>query len=207
MEEFTLLFMAISSVTLTEQEDSITWRWTRDGKFSVASAYRCQFRGCFTSLPATKIWRCFVEPKVKFVLWLVLHDKILTADNMLKKHSPCNQTCSLCFCMEETTAHLLTHCNFSEAAWNRVVGLFQLPIYEAFSSAQSPFDWVRLITSTGSKKDKRRNLGILAIFWWTIWKERNRRIFGGKEASVPAVASLAADMIRFTSSALINNDP
>jgi hypothetical protein len=55
MEEFTLLFMAISSVTLTDQENSITWRWTRDEKFTVASAYKCQFRGSFTSLPATKI--------------------------------------------------------------------------------------------------------------------------------------------------------
>jgi hypothetical protein len=99
-----LLFMAISSVTLTEQEDSITWRWTRDGKFSVASTYR------------------------KILSLLVLHGRILTTDNMLKKHWPYNQTCSLCFCMEETTAHLLTHCNYSEAAWNRVAGLFQLPI-------------------------------------------------------------------------------
>jgi hypothetical protein len=54
MEEFTLLFMAISSVTLTDQEGSITWRWTRDGKFIVTLAYKCQFRGSFTSLLATK---------------------------------------------------------------------------------------------------------------------------------------------------------
>jgi hypothetical protein len=98
----------------------------------------------------------------------VLHDRIMTADNMIKRNWHCNLTCSLCFCMEETTTHLLTCCNFSEATWNRVAGLFQLPTYEAFSDARSPSDWVTLISSSGSKRGKRRNLVILAIFWWVI---------------------------------------
>jgi hypothetical protein len=85
MEDFTLLFMAISSVFLTDQPDTITWRWTRDGKFIVASAYRCQFQGTYIILPATKIWKCFAEPKVRFFLWLVLNHRLLTVDNMLKK--------------------------------------------------------------------------------------------------------------------------
>jgi hypothetical protein len=41
IEEFTMLFMALNSVTLTNQEDKITWKWTTDGKYSVASAYEC----------------------------------------------------------------------------------------------------------------------------------------------------------------------
>jgi hypothetical protein len=33
--------MALNSVTLTNQEDKMTWKWTTDGKYSVASAYEC----------------------------------------------------------------------------------------------------------------------------------------------------------------------
>jgi hypothetical protein len=85
MEEFTLLFMALASVALSDQDDRITWRWTRDGKYTVSSAYDVQFRGAYARFPASRVWKCIADPKVKFFLRLVLHDKILTADNMLKK--------------------------------------------------------------------------------------------------------------------------
>jgi hypothetical protein len=84
MEEFTLLFMALSSVTLTEQSNSITWRWTGDGKFSVSSAYDCQFQGSIINFLAAHIWKAKTEPKSKFFTELVLHDKVLTSDNMAK---------------------------------------------------------------------------------------------------------------------------
>jgi hypothetical protein len=43
IEEFTLLFMALSSTQLSNQKDTIHWRWTGNEKFSTASAYECQF--------------------------------------------------------------------------------------------------------------------------------------------------------------------
>jgi hypothetical protein len=44
LEEFTLLFMALSIVELRDNEDSIRWKWTIDGQYMVASAYECQFK-------------------------------------------------------------------------------------------------------------------------------------------------------------------
>jgi hypothetical protein len=85
IEEFTMLFMALESVSLTDQEDSIKWRWTVNDSYSVASAYECQFLGAMINFPATEIWRAKYEQKCKFFAWLVLHDKALTAENMIKK--------------------------------------------------------------------------------------------------------------------------
>jgi hypothetical protein len=79
------MFMALALVALSDQDDRITWRWTRDGKHTVSSAYDVQFRGAYARFPTNRVWKCIAEPKVKFSLWMVLHDKILTADNMLKK--------------------------------------------------------------------------------------------------------------------------
>jgi hypothetical protein len=39
LEEFTLLFMALANIQLTDQKDDIKWNWTIDRKFSVSSAY------------------------------------------------------------------------------------------------------------------------------------------------------------------------
>jgi hypothetical protein len=39
LEEYIILFSALSTVTLSEQADQIFWRWTTSGKYTAASAY------------------------------------------------------------------------------------------------------------------------------------------------------------------------
>jgi hypothetical protein len=57
LEKFTLLFMAISLVVLSNQNDQIYWKWTRDECYSVASAYECQSYGTMIQFPAGAIWK------------------------------------------------------------------------------------------------------------------------------------------------------
>jgi hypothetical protein len=79
--------------------------------------------------------------------------------------------------MNETTSHLLTECNCTEATWNLVADKFNLPGYANLTLLGNPVGWVRQITRTGSRKERKQKLGILITFWWMIWKERNKRIF------------------------------
>jgi hypothetical protein len=62
--------------------------------------------------------------------WLALHDRVLTVDNMIKRHGECNQLCSLCLCMNETTEHLMWQHNFTEAYWNTITQQFHLINYD-----------------------------------------------------------------------------
>jgi hypothetical protein len=120
LEEFTLLFMALSSITLNEQKDVVAGKWTSNGKYSVSSTYECQFLRSIINFPAIDVWKARIEQKCKFFSWLVLHNRVLTTDNMLKRNCPCNQSCSFYLCMDETTPHLLTSCNYTEAVWNLI---------------------------------------------------------------------------------------
>jgi hypothetical protein len=146
--------------------------------------------------PILPVWHAKAEPKCKFFTWLVLHNKLLTADNMLKRNWECNPICSLCLCLHETTEDLLIECNFSEAVWNSVVARFALPDYEVMIGAGGTGDWVQKLLSSGSKSEKRRNLGILFMTWWEIWNERNRRIFDLKLTSATQVSAFAIDRVR-----------
>jgi hypothetical protein len=85
LEEFTLLFMALSNVQLSYQHNIIRWKWTIDGQYIVASAYECQFEGSIVQFPAMSIWQAMTEPKCKFFTWLLMHDRVLTANNMMKR--------------------------------------------------------------------------------------------------------------------------
>jgi hypothetical protein len=55
LEEFTLLYIALSTVVLNDQRDQIIWQWISNVQYTAASAYNCQFTGAMTSFPAKDI--------------------------------------------------------------------------------------------------------------------------------------------------------
>jgi hypothetical protein len=63
-----------------------------------------------------------------------------------------------------------------------------------------PQQWLNFIRRSSSKKDKRIKLGIVLTFWWQIWKERNHRIFEGKEMSANSLAMLTREELNLYSS-------
>jgi hypothetical protein len=66
------------------------------------------------------------------------------------------------------TEHLLIHCDYTEATWNIIAPVFQLPLYGQLPSDAKPNDRISFFMSFGSRKDKRKKLEILFTFWWMI---------------------------------------
>jgi hypothetical protein len=106
------------------------------------------------------------------------------------------QSClPLCFCLQETTEHILTKCNYAEALWNSIAGDFNLPGFDLLNQWGRPVDWVHHLVQNNSKKDRRKALGILFTFWWQLWKEKNRRVFDNYECSIPRLSALLKEDI------------
>jgi hypothetical protein len=134
MEEFILLFMALELVVLNDHKDEISWTWTANGMYYVASAYECQFLGAISPFLAKQIWQAKSEAKCKFFAWLLMHNRVLTADNMSKRNWTCDPFCSFCLCNLETLKHLFSQCNYTEAVSNLTAPRFGL---DNFSSDES----------------------------------------------------------------------
>jgi hypothetical protein len=64
--------------------DWFVWRWTRDGPYSVSSAYRSFFIGMSSLLGAKELWKASALPKVKFFFWLALHGRIWTGERRMR---------------------------------------------------------------------------------------------------------------------------
>jgi hypothetical protein len=77
IQEYILLYLALSTVQLTDHSDEIKWNWTMSGKYIVSSTYECQFQGSIGTFPATHIWKAMAEPKCNFFAWLAMHAKSL----------------------------------------------------------------------------------------------------------------------------------
>jgi hypothetical protein len=86
VREFVSLWHSISSThSLNDLDDTISWRWSADGKYSSSSAYKIQFSTNFCKIKFNPIWKAKIEPKCRFFVWTLLHNKILTADNLQKR--------------------------------------------------------------------------------------------------------------------------
>ncbi|WVZ49014.1 hypothetical protein U9M48_000396 [Paspalum notatum var. saurae] len=103
--KFFSLWDLLQEVQLSNQDDCIRWKWTAEGTYSSKSSYLAQFRGSFCSFQGNAIWNAHAEDKHKFFMWLLVQAKVLTADKLALRHSPCNPVCTLCDQQQETAEH------------------------------------------------------------------------------------------------------
>lgn len=118
LHEYVKLWEEVQYIHLdSNSEDSILWRWTADGEYTSRSAYHIQFKGSFSKLCIMPIWKARAEAKCRFFAWTLLHKKILTANNLIKRNWPNGPICKLCGTGPENPTHLCKDCPFSKQVW------------------------------------------------------------------------------------------
>jgi hypothetical protein len=94
---------------------------TVDGEFSTSSAYGLFFAANIRFPCANTIWKSKAAPRCKFFMWLAVHRRCLTADNLQRWGWPNNATCELCLAAPETCTHLFVHCSFATQVWQLIM--------------------------------------------------------------------------------------
>jgi hypothetical protein len=90
---------------------------SRDGVYSAKSVYQVQFKGTYCTFNQKSIWRATTEGKHRLFGWLLVQNKILTADCLLARNWPCDPVCSLCDQEFETAAHICLQCVYAQQVW------------------------------------------------------------------------------------------
>ena len=187
--EFLKLADIISQTHLSEQEDTIKWRWSASGEYSARSAYSIQFAPTIKQDWAAKVWSAYSFHKCKFFAWTAILERINTDDVLMVKHWHHNDSCSLCFIHPESANHLLQTCSYTQAAWIAITSTLEIPTIAGTINTRGLKEWIKEV-AVKAPKDKRRHLcGVLIFFWWRIWKERNARIFQMISQSTSQVVS------------------
>jgi hypothetical protein len=109
-----------------------------------------------------------------------MHKKILMANNLTKRHWPCDPICKLCRIHPETPTHLCKDCSFTKQVWTILKSWLGLSILDTVSPNGSLHSFWRKCRAKIDKAHKRRFDGMMIYFLWNIWKERNRRTFQNK---------------------------
>ena len=120
----------------------------------------------------SKIWNLSVPPRCKIFAWLLLHGRILTAENLHKRGFNLPSICYMCRANGETMEHLFTECTTS-ASVHQGVRQKMLGYMRGL-----PRRVDKCIMTDNSICKEGRELVLISNF--VIWRERCNRLFKEK---------------------------
>ena len=130
------------------------------------------------------IWKISIPNKVRVFSWLLVLKKLNTRDLLQKRQpfwSASPSWCVLCRSESEMVNHLFLQCSIAQRVWMYILQKFNV-------SWVLPQDVNHLIEGDFMVgRDKRTKLLwslVLHVGFWTLWKERNQRIFEEKTGSL-----------------------
>jgi hypothetical protein len=181
MEEEARLICNIPLSPLQPQ-DKLVWRCTKNGQFSVHSAYyvekdhqASQRSSCSYTNAEDGIWKAIwglpVPNTTKMFLWKACHNLLPTKENHFHRRVVSDQLCPICTIEVESMLHILWTCPPATDVWcsgpkslqkSRGGGTNFSPVLEA------------LLQRCGSE-----DFELWAVISRKIWLRRNSFVFGG----------------------------
>ena len=171
------LLQVLRSQRITLEEDSVSWKGGKNGKFGVKKAYNLLISPSVSMFPKNGIWVENVPTKLVFFAWEAAWGKVLTLDRLQKRGWQLPNRCYLCGSEEENVNHLLIHCTMARVLWEIVLGLFGAQWVFSETVKEVVLSWKG--SFVGKKRKKIWRFIPLFIFWM-VWKERNRLSFRGR---------------------------
>ncbi|XP_019097444.1 PREDICTED: uncharacterized protein LOC109131210 [Camelina sativa] len=159
----------VRSLTVSKSltSDRVIWHYTKSGKYSVKSGYRLArelhkevvYGPTCTALRA-QAWKLDVPSKVQHFFWQVASGTLPVKERLAHRGVRCDDMCLRCGSEVETINHALFKC---------VSFVFNLGVI--FGPVVA--DWLSFWICIGYR---------LPWILWTIWKDRNNKVFQGIEA-------------------------
>eukprot|EP00253_Pinus_taeda_P013691 PITA_13691 len=161
----------------TQEEDQLKWEKLDRGTFNLKEARIYLEHQNLEDKVAwyQNVWNSALWPKIKYFLWLIMHRKILTWENLVKRGFIGPSKCPLCEKDEETMNHFLNDCNWTNNLWEWIKGIFKQTDRHRDSIQDSITNWRTNYSSCNTINTLWRLCPGFIV--WNTWKERNRRIF------------------------------
>ena len=157
----------------------MTWKLRRSGKFDVRSFYCALHSSHRTLFPWKLIWGVKAPRRISFFLWTAARGSILTCDNLMRRGHVLAGWCCMCKNHWETGDHLLLHCEAAAGLWSFILNMFGIQWVLPARVLDLLLGWYNWY---GRHSSDVWNL-VPHCLMWSVWQERNRRIFEDSEKS------------------------
>ncbi|OVA08929.1 Reverse transcriptase zinc-binding domain [Macleaya cordata] len=116
-----LQIIGLEPPTTDSLEDQMVWSLTKTGQYTVKSAYDHLTANDVSFFPTKQIWFNKIPLKISFFMWTSYFNKILTLDNLKKRGHHLPNACYFCLKHEETSNHILLHCQLTKEIWAEIL--------------------------------------------------------------------------------------
>lgn len=165
-------------IELKEENDSLFWSLTADGKYTIKSFYN-QLAVNNLNFPFKFLWKVKIPPKIKVFLWLAVRNSVLTKDNLIKGGWGEGSKCVFCGA-GETVDHLLLHCSVAKFLWSILQCTFNL----RYIPVDTKIQFTTWLSQFGEERILKVCVGISALLW-SIWTCKNDICFERKRIIDP----------------------
>jgi hypothetical protein len=125
------VYQLASTIIFKEEEDTLIWQFSFNEVFSSEFLYKViYFRG-IQPVFVSAMWKIKVPPRVRYFLWLLSKNKVLTRDNLSKRREVEDASCLFC-CEKESVFHLFFNCAVATQLWNILSDIFQIQLVCSF---------------------------------------------------------------------------
>ena len=191
------LFTTLQGKALISKPSKDTLGWGKNGNYMVKEGYKkLSYDSSTAESIWKKVWKSDCIHKVNSFIGLLVHNKLLTTENLRKRGIASPSRCALCNSDSESTVHIFLQCSVSKQVWMSILPLgtsFRPP--DAFN--QLLVNWNKQFPGNLKKKPNLKRL------WNTIpknlccqlWFARNRAIFKGDKVIPNRIVSKTVGMI------------
>ncbi|KAF5196434.1 hypothetical protein FRX31_013979, partial [Thalictrum thalictroides] len=177
------LMALLNNVVFEEGVDYWSWERERGGQFTVKSMFNrlqdLELRSVaiLRQFPFKLVWKIDVPLKVKLFFWTTLMGRTLTVDNLNHRGQQISPLCQVCNSPNESIVHLFLHCSVALEIWNIITSAIP-ELYPSIFIMDSIEEWFVAWPKKQGPKITVRIWQVLPYATiWTIWKNRNEKIF------------------------------
>lgn len=173
------------------ENDKMVWKLSKDGKFSVRSFYGELYKKAKPGIEflSQKIWNGLVPIRIEVFTWLTVLERINTKKRLVALNiiPPSEVTCIMCNSCPEDASHLMLYCPFAMEIWSWWWELWNLSWVWPQSLDLALSQWSY---PSRCKFFKKVWLAAFIVIIWSVWRERNERIFNKKSSSASEIKTL-----------------
>ncbi|KAJ9564655.1 hypothetical protein OSB04_000621 [Centaurea solstitialis] len=185
---------------LYKKEDGSGWEWLLENNktFSVSSLRRL-IDGINLPIAENEVdWCRWIPNKVNIHMWRFLMNRLATKDNLAKRGVSCSSDdCPLCLSTVEDLDHVFVNCSTT-----KVISAHLENWLDWWPKSIRDINEIQALKSSITRENLRLRVYkvIIAAFCWSIWLQRNSKLFKGsckKEIEIfRDIQFLAFDWIR-----------
>ncbi|XP_048503205.1 uncharacterized protein LOC125498918 [Beta vulgaris subsp. vulgaris] len=179
VEDLDHLLSIVGHVSLdVSSSDKFIWAPDKNGRFSVSSITKelDKTSPMVSSDIFKSLWKGLVPHRIDIFVWFALMGKLNTKGKLVRLSiiPPSEASCSFCKQHIEDEEHLFIHCELSRKLWYWWFALWDISWVLPRSLKDLFLQWNNCHADCFFKKVWKATF---CIILWTLWKERNARVF------------------------------